>query len=182
MNRYNPGIVESFLAAGISASASVVGVNLQFDTVQDGTRSKVCMEQLLSNASHAPMLNSGSYTGQTPIDLAQEIENVASDPKNYESGEPLEGAKAREELISLVVSAAALNGKPLPVGDISPYYGEISITWRNGDKMIRATAFADDRRTRLDYGSTPNGALGAYRFDNNASARTLTERLRWLFS
>ena len=140
------------------------------------------MEQLLINASHAPMINSGPYTDQTPVDLALEIENVASDPENYESGEPLVGAKAREELISLVVSAAALNGEPLPMGVISPYYGEISITWRHGDKMIRATAFADDRSTRLDYGSTPDGTLGEYRFDANAGAPTLTERLRWLFS
>ncbi len=114
--------------------------------------------------------------------LTDQIDQVCGEANNYETGEQPATAKAKDDLKRLIDNASTAYGSPLPIGDISPYFGEVSVTWRNEERMVRATSFSDNRSPRLDFGTTPDGALGEYEFDPETTGARLAERLVWLFN
>ena len=114
--------------------------------------------------------------------LNDQIDQVCGDPDSYEADEQPATAKAKDDLKEVVNDASLAYGSPLPVGHIAPYFGEVSITWRNRERMVRITSFSDDRHPRLDFGATPEGALGDYQFDTQATGAKLAEKLTWLLS
>jgi hypothetical protein len=116
------------------------------------------------------------------VSLADAIERACADPDSYEADEPLTTPKAKRDLKALLEAAEEQMDEAMPLGDIAPYFGELSITWRHQDHMLRATSFSDDRTPRLDYGSTPHGELGQFNFQLNATGDQLRDRLQWLFA
>jgi hypothetical protein len=84
-----------------------------------------------------------------------ELIDECLDPENLEENEAPPSAKAVGDLKDLISNAALAGGADLPIGDVAPYFGEISITWRNGHNMRRMTSLSDARTLRVDYGTTP---------------------------
>ncbi len=113
--------------------------------------------------------------------ISELIDQVCADDDSYEEGEDRPTAKAMDDLKRLLLEAAAIYDKAVPMGHISPYFGELSITWRNRDKMLRATSFSEAQSPRLDFGATPSPSLGTYQFDSDATGARLAERLLWLW-
>lgn len=114
--------------------------------------------------------------------MCERIDEVCADPDSYEEGEPRPNAKAIDNLKALLDDAASIMGADLNLGDIAPYFGEVSITWKCGEKMLRVAAFSDHRPPRMDFGSTPAGSLGSYEFDTNVTGEKLASKFRWLYS
>ena len=112
--------------------------------------------------------------------LSDKIDRELSDPENYEESELLPEKKAVDDLKRLIAEAEMLMQYRLTTGQIAPYHREISITWRSGNRMLRLTSFSDHRTPRLDFGTTPDGALGEYSFDPLATGSKLREKLDWL--
>ena len=117
-------------------------------------------------------------TGKTGESIETRIDKICADPESFEEGEAAPNSKAMSELKQIVRSAES--EIVVPMGDVSPYYGELSVTWRNGRKMLRVTTFSGPERPRLDYGTTPEGTLGEYSAIQNADGTSLVDRLRWL--
>jgi hypothetical protein len=104
------------------------------------------------------------------------ITAACADPDNREEGEDIPPPVALTSISRIICGAASI--REVPLGNISPYFGEVSVTWRNADqsRMLRLTVFPDGR-ARLDHGTTPTGALGVYHFDENATGQLLAQRL-----
>lgn len=107
------------------------------------------------------------------------IAKIGATQDNLEDGEQPPSQKAMDDLKTLIAGASQLRASAIIGGDVVPYFGELSITWRAGDRVLRATSFSDDRLPRLDFGITPVGSLGEYDF-LSASPHTLVEKLAWL--
>jgi hypothetical protein len=126
-----------------------------------------------------------SSTGLTKADgqeasLLELIDAVCADQDSLEEGEQPPAKKAIADLKTIIVEAAARADTNIPVGDVAIFFGELSVTWRYGNRMLRATTFSDPRTPRLDFGTTPEGALGTYEFDTHATGAKLVEKLQWL--
>jgi hypothetical protein len=113
--------------------------------------------------------------------LLQLIDDICTDPTNLEDNEQPPSEKAISDLKKLIIDASVLRGKDIMLGDVAPYFGEVSVTWRNGNNMLRATSFPDARLPRLDFGTTPDGTLGEYDFLADATGALLSQRLSILF-
>jgi len=109
------------------------------------------------------------------------IDEICADPRNFEPGEIAPNAKAIADIKSILAEVETAFGKSIYNGDITPYFGELSITWRRGDDMLRLTSFSDNRVPRIDFGTTPDGALGEYQFEPIATGESLAEHLRLLY-
>ncbi len=136
--------------------------------------------------SHQPSLSNApssviELTDDGPPDLIRDIYDAISDPENYEEGEAMIEDEIVRQLGEMVNEAGANFGQ-LPRADIAPYFGELSITWRLGQRVVRLTAYPNSLPSRIDYGSTSPGTRGDYDFDRPASGPILAERLRWLYS
>jgi len=133
------------------------------------------MELLLMSATGHVDCIPPSHSMEDAIDAA------CADPDNYEEGEAHPSAHAVTEMKRVLREASGLFGN-IPNGSVAPYSGEISITWRRDNRMLRLTTFSDARPARLDYGTAPEGALGDYQFDTAATGEKLDLRLRWILS
>src|SRR5579864_2074215 len=85
------------------------------------------------------------------LSIADLIDVVCADQDSYEVGEAHSTPKAIGDLKQLIIEASAVPEAAVTIGDIAPYFGELSITWRQGNRMLRATSFSDDRSPRLDF-------------------------------
>ncbi len=101
-------------------------------------------------------------------------------PENLEADEVPPKQKAIDDIKGLIAAASKAQRQEIELGDVIAYSGEISITWREGNRMLRATSFSDDRPTRLDFGTTPEASLGEYHFVAAPTGNILVQRLAWL--
>ena len=112
----------------------------------------------------------------------EQIAALCSDPDNFEEGEPRPTEKATRDLKRIFNDAAEILGTDIAQGDITPYFGELSVTWRSSNRMLRLTAFSDARNARLDYGTTPPGSLGDFDAVLDATGQDLADRINWLLA
>lgn len=111
------------------------------------------------------------------ISWVSEIDRVCSDDDSYEAGEPRATVEAIDGLKALLREATAVYGKEIPIGDIAPYWGEVSITWRNRGRMVRVVCFSDERPPFLYFGPTSLGPPEHYDSDACAIGQKLAEQL-----
>lgn len=119
---------------------------------------------------------------EKPLTLEEAIDTACSDPDNFEEEEVRPSPEAIGDLKRILNEASEIFGGDIPQGDVAPYFGEISVTWRHNNRMLRLTAFSDGREARLDFGTTPKGALGDYGFTPTATGDSLIQRLNWLLA
>src|ERR1017187_3094441 len=114
------------------------------------------------------------------ISICGLIDSTCENPDSYEEGEPRTPPEVIERLKAILREATTITGEAVPPGDVYPYFGELSVTWRNGTKMLRLTSFSDRESSRLDFGSSSCGALANYEFDPQANGKALSEKLSLL--
>jgi len=116
------------------------------------------------------------------VTIEEKIDATCSDPDNFEEGEDHPSAEAIGELKRILSEASEINHSDIPDGDVSPYFGEVSVTWRRDNRMLRLTVFSDGRDARLDFGTTPESSLGNYQFNPTANGESLVNQLNWLLA
>jgi hypothetical protein len=79
-----------------------------------------------------------------------------------------------ERAIFLIRDADNLLGV-MPSAQVSTFYGEVNITWRIGDRIVRLACFPD-RPTVIQIGSLSQ-PIGSYRSEENPTSMLLAARL-----
>ena len=178
-NSPSPTVVKIIFVGLIVTATNVSAMPAQGNAVGQRSAMPICRKVDASTSSmrflFAETRNHGNVSCE---DL---IESACLDAANREEGEQAPPAEVVAAIKTIIHGASAI--RAVPIGDIAPYFGEISVTWRNTSrsKMLRLTALPNGT-ARLDYGTTPDGALGVYQFDANASGQLLAERLNELES
>ena len=117
---------------------------------------------------------------ESPANTAARIDAVVANDDMYELSEPRPSVQAVENAKKLVISAEeAISGLPRP--DISVYFGEIDVTWKLQDRLLRMIVFSDSARPAVLYLQTDKGeALTRGETIEIRGAKDLSEKLAWL--
>ncbi len=79
------------------------------------------------------------------------------------------------EISGLITQASHLLTNSMPEGMVSTFYGEINVTWRNGNDIVRLACFPN-RESILQFGNLAQ-PLGSYQSQPNPNAQNLATRL-----
>jgi hypothetical protein len=106
--------------------------------------------------------------------IVNRILSAVVDSDLRDEDEPAPSIKVAKKAIYLIRGAEKLLGK-VPQAQVSTFYGEINISWRSGDKIVRLACFPD-RPSVIQVGllSLP---IGSYRSEENPTAMLLAARL-----
>jgi hypothetical protein len=80
-----------------------------------------------------------------------------------------------DQTSNLIRGASLLMRTPMLEGIVSTFYGEINVTWRTGDKIVRIACFPG-RPSILQFGNLSQ-PLGSYQSQQNPNAQDLKTRL-----
>ena len=107
--------------------------------------------------------------------IVSAINNIVENPELRDDDEVVPPPVVVEEANNFVKKAAELMRKPMPPGSVSTFFGELNVTWRQGDRIVRLACFPD-RGAKLQYGdlSLP---MGSYSLDPNPTPEALATRL-----
>jgi hypothetical protein len=108
--------------------------------------------------------------------IIKRIEEVVSDPSLRDEDEPPPPAGVADEAIALIRDAAEKLARPMLAARVSTYYGELNITWRSGDEIVRLACFPGGRPSVIQFGSLAS-PFGSYKLVPNATADILADRL-----
>jgi hypothetical protein len=113
-------------------------------------------------------------------DIAARIDAAIADDDMYEPGEPRPSLDAAARAKDLINSAGdAVRGVPCP--EVSVYFGEIDVTWRVRNRLLRMAVFCDSARPVVLYFQTDNGeALTRGESVDVTGADDLSQKLVWL--
>lgn len=113
-------------------------------------------------------------------DIAARIDAVIADGDMYEAGEPRPSPEAAAKAKDLIQSAGrAVHGLPPP--EVSVYFGEIDITWKVRNRLLRIIVFPDPSRPPVLYFQTDKGeALTRGESVDVSGADDLPRKLAWL--
>lgn len=75
----------------------------------------------------------------------------------------------------LVREAEELMVAPMPPGQVTTFFGEINVTWRVGDRIVRFACFPS-RPSLIQTGSL-SMPIGSYRSEPNATAQRLAQEI-----
>lgn len=103
---------------------------------------------------------------------------IVENPDTFEIGEPRPADGAIVMMQRLLFDAENL-GAMFPRTDCSVYYGEIDLTWRVENRLLRLVAFSDERPPVLYFQTESEAALtrGA---SIQATPEELVRKLTWL--
>lgn len=108
--------------------------------------------------------------------IINQIHQIAISPTGREEDEAAPTPAVCEALVTLLQNTEALIGH-LPSGDVSAFYGELSVTWRNGDRMV--SVFVDPNGGALHYGRLTKEGVGGY-LSEELTAAALAAKLEEL--
>jgi len=91
--------------------------------------------------------------------IINQIHQITISPTGREEDEIAPTPAVCEALFTLLQNTEALIGH-LPSGDVSAFYGELSVTWRNGDRMV--SVFFDPTGSALHHGCLTKEGVGGY--------------------
>lgn len=170
-----------FLAsAGVCFSA--VHAEYKMDILDETSGTPPQYRCLQESVSQTGAHDSVIVVSEKPLTLEEKISAVCSDPDSFEEGEAPPSPTAISDLKRVLGDALVTFRGDIPQGDVAAYFGELSITWRQGSRMLRLTSFSDGRNPRLDFGTTPDGSLGDYQFNPEATGDNLSDKLNWLLA
>jgi hypothetical protein len=99
------------------------------------------------------------------------------DPDLRDEDETAPPIKVIQETVRLIRGAEkVLDG--MPPGQVSTFYGEINVAWRNGDRIVRLACFPE-RPSVIQSGSL-SLPLGSYRSEENPTPELLANRINSL--
>ena len=110
-------------------------------------------------------------------DIAARIDAVIADDDMYEAGEPRPSPEAAAKAKELIKSAGRA-GRGLPSPEVSVYFGEIEVTWKVRNRLLRMVVFSDPARPAVQ---TDKGeALTRGESADVTGAGDLPQKLVWL--
>jgi hypothetical protein len=113
-------------------------------------------------------------------EITSRIDALIADEDMYEPNEPRPTKEAIDEAKDLIVSAERYGSKYLRP-EISVYYGEIDITWRVSNRLLRLIVFSGTVRPAVLYYQTDKGeALTRGESLEVQRAEDLSRKLIWL--
>lgn len=109
--------------------------------------------------------------------LIQRILDISQQPELRDEDEPAPTQQVIEQAIHLIRDADNLMVE-MPSGQVSVFFGEVNVTWRAGDRIVRLACFPNRPSViQTGYLSLP---LGSYRSEPNPTAQLLAARLEAL--
>jgi hypothetical protein len=113
-------------------------------------------------------------------DIAARIDAVIADDDMYEAGEPRPSPEAAAKAKELIKSAGRAD-RGLPRPEVSVYFGEIDVTWKVRNRLLRMVVFSDPVRPAVLYFQTDKGeALTRGESVDVRGAEDLPRKLVWL--
>jgi hypothetical protein len=109
--------------------------------------------------------------------IVQHIFYAAVDQELRDEDEPAPSCEVIQKAFGMIYAADKLLGV-MPYGQVSTFFGEINVTWRGGDRIVRLACF-QDRPTILQTGSFSD-PLGHYNSRPNPSPLLLADELQGL--
>ena len=109
--------------------------------------------------------------------IIDRMHRIVTNNVEREEGEPAPSQETCETLVNLLRDTENLVGY-VPMGDVATFYGEISVTWRNGDHMV--SVFVDSSGTSIHYGKLTKDGVGGYANEPLAGAAVLAAKLKAL--
>jgi hypothetical protein len=111
--------------------------------------------------------------------IVRQILEAAIDPDLRDENEPAPSREVIKKAIRLIDCADELVGE-MPAAQVSSFFGEINITWRAGDRIVRLACFPD-RPSIVQTGSV-SLPVGHYESEANPTPSLLAEKLKNLAS
>lgn len=116
-------------------------------------------------------------------DLIEQIHQIAVSRGVRDDDEPVPSPDVCHALVKLLKRTETIMGRGLPSGDVSSFYGELSVTWRSGDRMV--SIFIDNDGTAIHYGRLTREGVGGYESEvliGKEGSAVLAEKLNGLQS
>jgi len=92
----------------------------------------------------------------------------------YELGEPMPTAAV------ITKAAGSLFTFPIEKAEISPFYGEVNVTWKNGTDRVKATFGPDPQVFYVYKECFEQGRVTYNHLEQNATKQDLWDSLNWL--
>jgi len=92
-----------------------------------------------------------------------------------EEEEPAPSPVVASQISELIRQARGLMRSPMPEGTVSTFYGEINVTWRKGNSIVRIACFPN-RQPILQFGNLSQ-PLGSYQSRPNPPTQDLASKL-----
>jgi hypothetical protein len=149
------------------ASSSALRGTVYVQTQTSGTGATICVSALPSCA-----LSEGGA-----IPTVASIEQAGSQRFSFDEDEMAPPPPVIAEAVRIVQEAAGLLSDEMPHGRVSTFWGEVNVTWRSGENIVRLACFPN-RENLVQVGSL-SSPLGSYRSEF-ATAELLASRLEEL--
>jgi hypothetical protein len=98
--------------------------------------------------------------------------------QEQDDDEPAPSESVISEISSLIGQTSAVLDDLMPEGYASAFYGEVKVTWRRSDEIVRVACFPN-RPPILQFGRLSQ-PLGTYQSQSNPSAKDIATRLDML--
>ena len=119
---------------------------------------------------------------ETPDIILSKIDSVLADDELYEPGEPRPSPETVGRAKSLI-NAAMDRERRIPKAEVSAYFGELDVTWRHQNRLLRLVVFPDVTRRPVLYSQTDSGdALTRGHSIEVTGSDVLSSRLDWLLA
>jgi hypothetical protein len=130
-----------------------------------------------STSSMAPEPFGGPFESADSIGAT--IDTLIQDDDMYESGEPRPSVETASRAKNLLILAER-EGCKFPHTGISVYFGEIDVTWRVQNRLLRLIVFPDPVRPAVLYFQTDKGEALTRGESVSAGPEDLSRKMAWL--
>jgi hypothetical protein len=103
---------------------------------------------------------------------------MLADPDSFEDNEPKPTSGAIQVMNEIIRTA----DECFVGGEVSMWYGELSITWRSDNRMLRLAVFSDGREPLLYFQTDHGEALTSGQSIQPANSGALQDKLQWLMA
>lgn len=119
---------------------------------------------------------------ETRDTILSKIDSVLAEDDFYEPGEPRPSAETVDRAKSLIQTGIDPE-RGIPRAEVSAYFGELDVTWRCQNRLLRLVVFPDATRRPVLYSQTDNGdALTRGHSIEVTGPAELSNRLDWLLA
>lgn len=165
-NLANVNLTDALPIISTSWQAPPIPVPYRFE--ENFASSWEALEQKIRSA-RPPAVESAEKSG-----LQRALDSIANTLNLEYDDEPAPPPDLIEEISDLVREAGSRMAGPMLEGSASTFYGEINVTWRNADEIVRL-AFFPSRTPILQFGDISRPA--SYQSTENPTAADLASRL-----
>jgi hypothetical protein len=113
--------------------------------------------------------------GQPESEIAKILARIAQTVNQEDDEETPPPPAVVQEISEVIVQASHLMTGSMPEGLVSTFYGEINVTWRNGNDIVRLACFPN-RGSILQFGNLAQ-PLASYQSQPEPNAQNLATRL-----